>query len=118
MAPYSFRPDPSSTGIDPKTAGLLCYLFWFVTGIVFLIAEKQSRFVKFHALQSIAASFILMGVHFLFGWIPLIGAIVSFILWPVTVVLWIALMALALQGKAYKLPIIGEWSEQQVDKFN
>lgn len=96
---------------------MLCYLLGFVTGIIFLIVEKQSRFVKFHAIQSIAVSIGIILIGMLLGWIPIIGAIVSFVLWPASVVLWIALMMLALQGKAYKLPVIGEWSEQQVDKF-
>jgi uncharacterized membrane protein len=33
-------------------AGLLCYLLGFITGIVFLVVEKKSGFVKFHAKQS------------------------------------------------------------------
>ena len=43
----------SSTGMSASTAGLLCYLFTWITGIVFLIIEKRSTFVRFHAWQSI-----------------------------------------------------------------
>lgn len=117
MAVPSLKPEPSSTGIDPKTAGLLCYLLGFITGIIFLILEKRSRFVKFHAIQSIAVSVVILVINMLLGWIPFLGAIISFILWPVSVILWIALMMLALQGKAYKLPVVGDWAEQQTDKF-
>ena len=49
MSSSSIVPEPSSTGIDPKVAGLLCYLGMFITGILFLVIEKKSRFVKFHA---------------------------------------------------------------------
>ncbi|QAY67513.1 DUF4870 domain-containing protein [Paenibacillus protaetiae] len=113
MVQPSLNPEPSSTGLDPKAAALLCYLLWFVTGLVFLFIEKQSRFVKFHAVQSIAVSVLLMVINFIFGWIPIIGFVIA----PASILLWIALMALAYQGKAYKLPIIGDFAEQQARKL-
>jgi len=39
----------TSTGINPTVAGLLSYLLGFVTGIIFLVIEKENRFVRFHA---------------------------------------------------------------------
>lgn len=117
MHPIQVNPDPSSTGLDPKVAGLLCYLLGFITGIVFLALEKQSRFVKFHALQSIAISVVLIVINLILGFIPFIGWLVSIILTPLSFILWIALMLLALQGKKFKLPIIGDWAESQVGGF-
>ncbi|WP_042169738.1 DUF4870 domain-containing protein [Paenibacillus gorillae] len=111
------EPDRSSTGLDPKIAGLLVYLGWFVTGIIFLAIEKQSRFVKFHAMQSIAVSVVLIVLNILFGILPFIGWILGAILAPVSFILWIALMLLALQGKQFKVPYIGDWAEQQANKF-
>ena len=43
----------SSTGLSPNVAGLLCYVLGWVTGIIFVVWEKKSTFVKFHAWQSI-----------------------------------------------------------------
>ena len=43
----------TSTGLQPNLAGLLCYILGWITGIVFLILEKENKFVKFHAMQSI-----------------------------------------------------------------
>lgn len=117
MQPVQVNPDPSSTGLDPKVAGLLCYLLGFITGIIFLVMEKQSRFVKFHALQSIAVFVVLVAASFIIGLIPIIGILVSFILTPLTFILWIALMLLALQGKQFKLPFVGDWAEGQAGKF-
>lgn len=117
MEPIQVNPDPSSTGLDPKVAGLLCYLAGFVTGIIFLAIEKQSRFVKFHAMQSTAVFVVLVAVNLILGVIPIIGWLVSLILTPLTFLLWIALMLLALQGKQFKLPYIGDWSEKQIGKF-
>ncbi|REK72005.1 DUF4870 domain-containing protein [Paenibacillus paeoniae] len=117
MQPTQVNPDPSSTGLDPKVAALLCYLVGFITGIIFLAIEKQSRFVKFHAMQSTAVFVVLVAINLIFGVIPIIGLLVSFILTPLTFILWIALMLLALQGKLFKLPYIGDWAEQQIGKF-
>jgi len=43
----------SSTGLSANVAGLLCYVALWITGIVFIVLEKKSIFVKFHAWQSI-----------------------------------------------------------------
>ncbi|MFD0961785.1 DUF4870 domain-containing protein [Paenibacillus chungangensis] len=117
MEPTPVNPEPSSTGLDPKVAGLLCYLLGFITGIIFLVVEKQSRFVKFHALQSIAVSVILIALNLVLSFIPFIGALFALILTPIGFILWIALMLLALQGKQFKLPVIGNWVEEQARKF-
>ncbi|MHA7964987.1 DUF4870 domain-containing protein [Paenibacillus sp. CAU 1782] len=117
MQPVQINPDPSSTNLDPKVAGLLCYALGFVTGIIFLVLEKQSRFVKFHALQSTAVFGILVVVNLILGVIPVINLISSFILGPLTFILWIALMLLALQGKMFKIPYIGDWVEKEASKF-
>ncbi len=37
----------TSTGINPTVAGLLSYLLGFVSGVIFLIIEKENRFVRF-----------------------------------------------------------------------
>ncbi|WMT40056.1 hypothetical protein RE628_22490 [Paenibacillus sp. D2_2] len=109
--------DPSSTGIDPKVAGLLCYVFSFVSGIIFLVIEKRSSFVKFHAAQSLIVFGALTLINIILGFIPIIGTIISFILVPLSFVLWIVLMLLALQGKQTKLPIIGDYAEQLSRSF-
>ena len=46
----------TNLGLAPNVAGLLCYVpccVGLVFGIVAAIVEKQSRFVRFHAFQSL-----------------------------------------------------------------
>lgn len=117
MQPPSLGPDRSSTGLDTKVAGMLCYLGSFVTGFLFLVAEKNSRFVKFHAMQSIIVSATLIVIHLILGMIPIIGWFIASILTPLSFILWIVLMLFALQGKWFKLPIIGDIAEQQAYKY-
>jgi len=99
----------SSTGLEENVAGFLCYLLWFVTGIVFLVVERESRFVKFHAKQSTITFLVLFVILLLIGWIPIIGAMV----WILSLVLWLLLMIKALQGKRYSLPIVGKVVEEK-----
>ncbi len=97
----------SSTGLDENVAGFLCYLFGFITGIVFLVVEKESRFVKFHAMQSTITFLGLFVIILLFGGIPVIGALIFIF----TLILWLVLMIKTLQGKRYLLPIVGKMAE-------
>jgi uncharacterized membrane protein len=103
----------SSTGLDTRTAALLTYVLGFITGIIFLTIEKDSRFVKFHAMQSILISVALLVINLVLGFIPVIGWIVGILLVPLSFILWIACMLLALQGKLFKLPVVGDIAERQ-----
>ena len=47
--------EKTSTGLDANLAAALSYLLGFVSGAVFLVLEKENRFVRFHALQSVLA---------------------------------------------------------------
>jgi uncharacterized membrane protein len=102
----------SSIGIDENVAGLLTYLFGFLSGLIFLVVEKDSSFVRFHAMQSI----LVFGVLLLVSMIPFIGWLTYFIIAPVAFILWIILMLQAYQGKKYKLPIVGDFAEKQTKK--
>lgn len=108
--------DRSSTGLDANIAGALAYLFGFLSGIAFLVLEKDSTFVKFHAVQStivsigwIVGQVVLAAIPF-FGWLLLVPW------WALGVVLWVFLMFKAFQGERYKLPYVGDLAEQQVSR--
>jgi len=106
----------SSTGLDPNLAGLLCYLLGLITGIVFLIIEKKNRYVRFHAYQSLAVFGGLFVFSVIVRFIPLIGPFVYFLLVVGSFVLWILLMVKAYQGEQFKLPVAGDWAEEQAGK--
>jgi|MudIll2142460700_1097286.scaffolds.fasta_scaffold26491_5 uncharacterized membrane protein/ribosomal protein L40E len=108
----------STTSLEPNVAGLLCYLATWITGLIFILIEKENKFVRFHAMQSIVAFgaifvayILLMGL----GFIPVIGLlfdILSWILALLAFVLWIVLMVKAYQGERFKLPIAGDIAEK------
>jgi uncharacterized membrane protein len=110
---------PSSSGdtslkLDPNVADALSYLGGMLSGIAFLILEKQNRYVRFHAMQStitfilvLIADLLLMGLGVV-GWVLALPFIIG------VVVLWVFLMFKAMNGVQYKLPYVGDWAEQHL----
>ena len=104
------KPD-TTTGLEPNVAGLLCYLGWWITGIIFLVIEQKSRFVRFHALQSLIVFATIALTSFIFSWIPVVGGFLSVVISLLGVVCWIVLMVKAYQGQLYKVPVAGDLAE-------
>ena len=118
----------SSTGMQANIAGLLCYVLGWISGLVFFLIEKENKFVRFHALQSIivfgALTVLQIAIGILIG---LFTAIHVYFLTPILgflypilglagLVLWIILMVKAYQGQKFKLPIAGDIAEKNVEK--
>lgn len=101
----------SSTGLEENIAGFLCYLGLFVTGLIFLFLEKSSRFIRFHAMQSVVTFLSLWVVYFVIGLIPLFGGFLNKLVSLLSIVLWIVLMVKAYQKELYKLPIASQVAE-------
>lgn len=99
--------------MEPNVAAALSYLLGFITGIIFILVEKENRFVRFHAWQSIFFSVALCIVNIVVGSIPVVNCFVSPVLLLGGLVLWIVLMVKAYQGEKFKLPVIGDISEKQ-----
>lgn len=104
--------EKSSTGLDENVSGFLCYLAWFITGIVFLVVEKRSSFVKFHAMQSTITFLGLLVTMGVLSFIPILNLLIV-PLWLLGLILWLILMVKALQGKRYALPIVGKMAEEK-----
>jgi len=101
----------AGTSLEPNVAGLLCYVLGWLTGLVFILIEKEDSFVRFHAMQSIAVFaplHILMIIFNIVFW-PL-GLIISL----VTLALWVLLMVKAYQGERFKLPVAGDFAEKHI----
>ena len=103
----------TSIGLEPNVAAALGYIAWFVTGIILILIEKDNKFVRFHAMQSI----ITFGAIFVLQ-MALVFTIFLVFLVPVlnvgALILWIVLMVKAYQGEKFKLPGIGNIAEQKI----
>lgn len=107
--------EPSSTGLDANLAAALSYLAGFITGIVMLIVEKNSRFVRFHAMQSTVFFVAVLVLSVAINSIPLLGPFVyAFLLFPAVLIAWLVLMFKAYSGEWFKLPVAGDFAEKQI----
>ena len=92
----------TSIGIQANVAGLLCYLFGWVSGLVFFLIEKENKFVRFHALQSIVVFGAIFAANLVLWIIPVVGALLLLLINIAGVILWIILMIKAFQGETFK----------------
>ncbi|HQB94578.1 MAG TPA: DUF4870 domain-containing protein [Candidatus Omnitrophota bacterium] len=103
-------------GVTENLEALLCYAVGWVSGLIFLILEKENEYVKFHALQSLVAFGALHAASFVLVFIPLLGWLLSFCISILCFVLWIVLMVKAYKGERYKLPVASDFVEKQLVK--
>ena len=106
--------DRTSLGLDANVVATLAYFLGWISGAILLVTERQNRFVRFHALQSVIVFGILSLAWFLFLSIPLLGWLISFILIPpVSAIVWLLLMFKAYQGERFKLPFAGDIADRR-----
>lgn len=111
-------PTATKTGLSPNVAGALAYFLGPFTGILFLVLEKDNRFVRFHAAQSIAVGVALVAcwialtvLEMVLGLIPILGFVIGLVLSLAlgfgSFVLWLVLMFRAYQGSEWEVPVVG-----------
>jgi uncharacterized membrane protein len=145
-SPYDAGGPPSgapggktSLGLDSNVGAMLCYIANFlcclgvILSIVFLVTEKENRFVKFHALQALflVAAQIVVGII-----VSMLGLLLNFafdaaglgilsffvilglrlILLLIFVIVWLVAGIKAYGGQWYKLPFIGDLAWDTVNK--
>ncbi|HEX6716662.1 MAG TPA: DUF4870 domain-containing protein [Pyrinomonadaceae bacterium] len=120
----------SSTGLDENVAALLSYITW-VPGLIFFLIEKDSRLVRFHAMQSLLLnggaivvgivlwilSFVLLIITaqisgLLSTLLSIISGLVAFVFFIGILIAVILCLIKAYQGQYFKLPIVGNFAEK------
>jgi len=104
----------AGTGLKKNTAGALAYVLGPITGVIFLILEKD-KFVRFHAMQSIVVFVTLFVLQWILGLtiillvlVPLIGIL--------TFVLWLVLIYKAWMGEEWEMPVLGKFARNLAKK--
>ena len=116
----------TSSGLQENVAGLLCYVLGWITGLIFFLIEKNNKFVRFHAMQSMILFGALFVLQIVVGilmtllvivhlgiLIPLLS-LVNTLVFIGSFILWIILMVKASQGEKFKLPVIGDLAENNI----
>jgi uncharacterized membrane protein len=140
--PSGSPPSSSSPlgGMDPKIAAAISYVW--VVGVIFFILEKENKFIRFHALQSIlfgvansvimfllAIIAIVLSIAFGIGGamvggpteslISLVVGLIWLLFWLIGLLMFAGLIFAAVkayQGQKFKLPIIGNIAENMINK--
>jgi uncharacterized membrane protein len=121
----------SALGLDGNLAAALGYPIGIIA-IISLIIEKENRFVKYHAFQSIffhlAAIVVFIGLVILITIVSIMLAMarmgeLSALLWLLYMVVVVAYVAglifaavKAYGGNYFKLPVIGNMAEKFANK--
>jgi uncharacterized membrane protein len=112
------------TGLAPNIASLLCYICAPITGIIFLLIEKENNDVKFHAWQSVVfgLAYIVIVIMLeilaaILGMIAsVLGIIIGFfvpIIMLAAFIVWIVCMVKAYQGERWRIPVIGDFAAKK-----
>jgi len=104
----------SSTGLEPKIACLLAYIFSWLGGLIIYLLEKENKFVKFHALQALIIGILevacIIVISVILGFIPYLGwFLFSWLGYVAAGVCWVfAIIALvkAFNGERYYIPFL------------
>jgi uncharacterized membrane protein len=109
-----FMSEEKKSGLEPNIAAMIAYFFGWIGGLVFLLIEKENKFVRFAAMQSIimnvAFTVIYIALSILIAVIPGIGilSIVLSVFGLAYFVLVILLMVKAYKMEEWELPIVGQ----------
>lgn len=118
----------TTTGLEPNIAAGLAVLGTVITGIVFLLIEKKSAYVRFWAMQSImfgvawfvafvvcvVIGAVLHAILFLLGWL---WGIVTSLVYLGFLLGWVVMMVQAFSGKEWELPYLGKIARQQLARI-
>jgi uncharacterized membrane protein len=114
--------EPNQSGLSDNAIGAIAYIT-FVPAIAFLVLVpyKKSSFVRFHAWQSIFLSFVAWIVSYALNYLLQSSGVLGYHLWAPTIwivwlfwiLLWVICLVQAVNGKRFKLPIIGALAEKQ-----
>ncbi|HET7291276.1 MAG TPA: DUF4870 domain-containing protein [Vicinamibacteria bacterium] len=126
-SPASPSGGQTNLGMAPNVAGMLCYFPLCCVGIIMsvvaAVVEKQSRFVRFHAFQSLLVHGVLIVVvismqifqvvlGMVSGLLALLFTAIFGLLGLGVLAAMVFLMIKAYNNEEYQLPTIGEMAKK------
>jgi uncharacterized membrane protein len=115
----------SSTGLSTRTAAVLAYAGWWVTGLVVWFLERRDAGARFHAAQSMVAFGVIGLLVVVFAVLaaasltfmpsafrPLIG--VAGGAWLLGVVLWAVSLWRAAAGLEWRIPLVSRVADRLI----
>ncbi len=97
---------------------LFAFLATFLSIIGFIIAllvNREDKYVMYYAKQSLVIFIIALiagAITGIFGWIPIIGWIISFAINIIIIIAWFLSWLYALSGEKKEIPIVSDFAEK------
>jgi uncharacterized membrane protein len=113
--PVGQYPGQPASGMSENVASGLSYVLTWLTGLIFYLIDKRPE-VRFHAMQSIAYGVIWTLVGVVGPRLPGPLALIFSLLWVAFLIGWVVLLVQGFQGRHFKLPVIGDFAEQQAGR--
>jgi len=115
----------SSTGLSPHTASVLCYAAAWLSAVIVLALERDSRLVRFHALQATFAFGFLCLLAIGCGVLTVISAfystaafqffaVASEASWLAMAVLWVVALVCVTRNANWRMPLVGRLAQRRV----
>ena len=120
--------EDTTMGVEPNLGGLLCYApccIGLIVSIVVAIVEKKSRFVRFHAFQSLLVHGATFALFLVLAIIQMVAAMIfaplGLLVWGLEMLVGLAFLALTIflmmkahANEEYKLPRLGDLALQWI----
>lgn len=102
------------TGLSDNGASALAYVT-IIPAIIFLVTApfNQKSIIRFHSWQSIFLFVAAVAIHIVLLFIPVVGWILSPLVSLFFIVIWVICLMKAFNGQRFKLPVIGNFADQQ-----
>jgi uncharacterized membrane protein len=114
----------STTGLSPHVASVLCYAAAWISAIIILLIERDSRLVRFHALQAL---FALGGLTLLAvgcGVLTVVSAFYSTAAftffaaaseasWVALAVVWLVTLVCVTRNAQWQMPLVGKFAARR-----
>lgn len=110
--PAMTTPAASSNAQNSRTLAAVAYVLTFITGIIiYLVAQKDDKYARWHAIQAIGFGLFALVVGIIVGMIPFMGFLGW--VWNVAVIVGIVVLAIkAYQGERFRLPVIADMADK------
>ena len=114
-------PTPAASGIDGKTISIISYFSlvgWIIAFVLY--NNNKSKLAAFHIRQSLGlmiTAIALYIVMFIFLFIPVLGWIISILIWICLVgvfVLWVIGLVAAINAQEKPVPLIGNMAQSML----
>ncbi len=116
-------PSLQKTGLSDNAIGATAYFTPFMAIFYLAIRRYNKRpYVRFHAWQSLLFNIFAFALFYLLNFIaPDLSKLLGFrgLLWLfsglglIAFLIWLWCVVCALNGRRFKLPLIGEWADEQ-----